>query len=130
MYDLFNIFIIFKNNIKLDVNKDAVFRRILGVSKDIGMIHKCLNDLQAEYAQAETDGLDRTMINEYVPQMHQRACGMQRDLEIFLRVVIELDIDENELPDVKKHQIQTIHNIKVDLKEIDDLVKKISNFGK
>ncbi len=53
------------------------------------------------------------MINEYVPQMHQRACGMKRDLEIFLRIVTELDIDAAELPDVKKHQNQTIHNIKV-----------------
>ena len=36
----------------MDVNKDAVFRRILGVSKDIGMIHKCLNDLQADIAKS------------------------------------------------------------------------------
>ena len=58
-------------------------------------------------------GLDRTMIAEYVPQMHQRACGMKRDLEIFLRIVSELDIDEEELPDVKRHQHQTIKNIEV-----------------
>ena len=53
------------------------------------------------------------MIAEYVPQMHQRACGMKRDLEIFLRIVNELEVDEAELPDIKRHQRQTISNIRV-----------------
>jgi hypothetical protein len=38
---------------KLDVNKDAVFRRILGISRDIGLVEKSLNDLQEEFAQVQ-----------------------------------------------------------------------------
>lgn len=53
------------------------------------------------------------MIAEYVPQMHQRACGMKRDLDIFLRILHELQIDGSDLPDVKRHQELTIKNIRV-----------------
>ena len=58
-------------------------------------------------------GIDRTMSKEYLPQLHQRTCGYKFDLEAFLRVINELKIDQNELPDVKKKQTEVVSAIKV-----------------
>jgi hypothetical protein len=47
--------------------------------------------------------------------MHQKVCGYRKDLEAFHRVIDELVIDSNELPEVRNHQIKTLHLIKVSL---------------
>ena len=53
------------------------------------------------------------MVNEYVPQLHGKACGIIKDLETFLKVIKELEMDEQELPDVVREQRKTIHVITV-----------------
>jgi hypothetical protein len=58
-------------------------------------------------------GIDRTMSKEYLPQLHQRTHGYKVDLEAFLRVINELVIDANELPDVKKKQDEVVSSLKV-----------------
>jgi hypothetical protein len=53
------------------------------------------------------------MSKEYLPQLHQRTHSYKVDLEAFLRVINELVIDGNELPDVKKKQGEVASAIKV-----------------
>ena len=53
------------------------------------------------------------MSKEYLPQLHQRTHSYKVDLEAFLRVINELIIDANELPDVKKKQGEVASAIKV-----------------
>ena len=53
-----------------------------------------------------------TLVNDYTPQMHQRACGFKKDLETFLRVVDELEGDEMD-PDVRNAQQSVIQKIQV-----------------
>ena len=48
-----------------------------------------------------------------MPQMHQKVCGYRKDLEAFQRVINELVIDGNELPEVRNHQVKTLNLIKV-----------------
>ncbi len=98
---------------KLGVNSDAVFRRILGVAKDVTLIAKSLAELTAEFDCIEKGGFETKKLSEYLPQMNKRAFGMKTDLEVFLRIIKELNIDENQLPDVKRHQNETLNSIKV-----------------
>lgn len=39
---------------KLSADNDALFRRVLGVNKDVGLIEKCLHDAQNEFDQMES----------------------------------------------------------------------------
>ncbi len=59
--------------------------------------------------------IDRSLGKDIIPQMHQKVCGYRKDLEAFHRVIDELVIDSNELPEVRNHQIKTLHLIKVSL---------------
>ena len=90
-----------------------MFRRILGIGKDIGLIEKTFNSTQAEFFNMENGTIDRSLSREYLPQMHYRVCGMKKDYETFLKVINELNVDEQSMPDVKRHQNNIINQIKV-----------------
>lgn len=111
---------------KLGVNSDAVFRRILGVSKDVTLIAKSLSELTAEFDCIEKGGFETKKLGEYLPQMNKRAYGMKQDLEVFLRIVQELNVDERQLPDVKRHQCETIKTIKGHIQAAETLMQRIS----
>lgn len=115
----------------MNPTQDAAFRRILGIGKDVGLIEKSLNDSIREASLMENGGVERTMIKEYGPQLHQRACGMKRDFEAFLSVISELDANKLEMPeDVKKHQIQIINSIRGSIQKCEALVSKVSKLIK
>lgn len=96
---------------RLPAQQDAIFRRILGINKDVGLIEKSLNEAANEFALIEAGSIEKTMIKEYLPQMHQRVHGMRRDLETFGRVLSELDSVAD--PDLTKYRAKTSENINV-----------------
>lgn len=100
-------------NLKLGVNEDAIFRRILGVAKDVSLIERSLDELSAEFSAIEGGGFETNKLESYLPKINQRAYGMKQDLEVFLRILAELKIKEPQLGDVKKHQVDGMNVIKV-----------------
>ena len=98
---------------KLGVIQDAIFRRILGVAKDVALIERRLNELLAEFSGIEEGGFELKKLAEYLPQLNQKVNGMKQDLEVFLRIVTELNVDSEKLADVSQHQKKTISCIKV-----------------
>jgi hypothetical protein len=107
---------------------DGIFRRILGIGKDIGLIEKTFSSSLSEFALMENGTIDRSLAKEYLPQMHFRVCGMKRDYETFLRVLSELTVDARRMPDVKRHQINITNQIRVtfffvSLQYLSDLIK-------
>jgi hypothetical protein len=97
----------------LGVNQDAIFRRILGVAKDVILIERSLNEISAEFNSIEQGGFDLKKLSEYLPQLNQRVFGMKQDLEVFKRIISELSIDDPKMSDVKFHQSKTLNNINV-----------------
>ena len=100
---------------KLGIVQDAIFRRILGVSKDVALIERRLNELLAEFSGIEEGGFELKKLAEYLPQLNQKVNGMKQDLEVFLRIVNELNVDSDKLADVLQHKKKTISCIKVKL---------------
>ncbi len=98
---------------KLGVNNDAVFRRILGVSKDVALVARSLGEINSEFSAIERGGYETGKLVDYLPKLNQRVYGMKQDLETFLRIVQELNVDGHQLPDVKQHQDETARTIKV-----------------
>ena len=90
-----------------------MFRRILGVAKDVALIARSLDELEAEFSGIETGGFETKKLNEYLPQMSRRVFGMKQDLDVFLRIIAELQVNERELVDVKRHQCDTQNTIRV-----------------
>lgn len=71
-----------------------------------------------EYSLIQMGSIDRTMAKEYLPQMHQRVCSMQKDLETFLRVLSEIslsDVDDvnGDISRTKNEVFQKINVINV-----------------
>ncbi len=98
---------------KLGVNQDAVFRRILGVAKDVALVARSLGEINAEFTGIERGGYETRKLVDYLPKLNKRVYGMKQDLETFLRIIQELNVDGRELPDVRKHQDETARTIKV-----------------
>ncbi len=98
---------------KLGVNQDAVFRRILGVAKDVALVARSLGETNAEFTGIERGGYETRKLVDYLPKLNKRVYGMKQDLETFLRIIQELNVDGRELPDVRKHQDETARTIKV-----------------
>jgi hypothetical protein len=59
------------------------------------------------------NGIDKTMANEYSYQLLNRFNGMVKDLETFSKVVCEIDINEIDNNDIKRHHRQLIERIQV-----------------
>jgi hypothetical protein len=98
---------------KFSANDDAIFRRILGIGKDIGLIEKTFINTVNEFGLMENGTIDRSLSREYLPQMHYRVCGMKKDYETFLKVINELQVDQHRMPDVKRHHVNITNKIKV-----------------
>ena len=72
-----------------------------------------MNEIIAEFTGIETGGFETKKLVEYLPKLNQRVYGMKQDLETFLRIIEELNVNVEELADVKKHQLEAIRTIKV-----------------
>lgn len=99
---------------RLSAPQDAVFRRVIGINKDVGLVEKGIQEVSNEFALVQSGGLERSMIKEYLPQMHQRIHGMKRDLETFKRVLSELGRADNAAnSDVDRYWNETENKINV-----------------
>lgn len=97
----------------MGVNQDAIFRRILGVSKDVDLIARSLSEVTGEFSGIETGGYETKKLVDYLPKLNERVYGMKQDLSTFLRIIEELKIDAVQLADIKQHQLDTMNKIKV-----------------
>lgn len=71
-----------------------------------------MNNLIKEFSVIEKGQLDRTMSDEYLPQLHSRGCQVRKDLEAFSRVIKELEIDPRE-SEIKSRQVELLNRIQV-----------------
>lgn len=111
---------------KLGVNQDAIFRRILGVSKDVDLIARSLSEVTGEFSGIETGGYETKKLVDYLPKLNERVYGMKQDLSTFLRIIEELKIDAVQLADIKQHQLDTMNKIKGHIKSCESLMQRIS----
>jgi hypothetical protein len=124
--------------LKLNAKSDSVFRRILGVGKDLGLIEKAMNDLQNEFSALQAvrfslrphnlqntqfnhaiwnpkkGSLDRTMIKEYLPQLYKRSSQMSADFKAAHNVIKEVtaSLDNSEVLEGYQNELLTRIQVK------------------
>ncbi|CAF0857490.1 unnamed protein product [Brachionus calyciflorus] len=112
---------------RLSPSHDAIFRRILGIGKDVDLIVKALNESTQEFSLMESGGVDKVMAKEYLPQLHKRARQMKQDLQAFYNVLVEVEDSKNDLADdIRKHHANVKRHITENMSKSDSLIERIS----